>query len=71
MPSFSFNEAISYNIYEEQIKDRKRAEREKYYKHGLKAKQNESRYLSLIIDGIDQTKHNLPHFSVITKVCND
>ena len=48
-----------------------RAEREKYYKHGLKAKQHPEKYLSLIIDGMDQSKHNLPHFNVTTKVKKD
>ena len=42
--------------------------REKYYKHGLKAKQKPEKYISLIIDGMDQSKHNLPHLNVTTKV---
>ena len=45
-----------------------RAEREKYYKHRLKGKKDPDKYLSLIIDGMDQSKHNLPHFNVMTKV---
>ena len=45
-----------------------RTEREKYYKHGLKAKQNPTKYLSITIDGMDQAKHNLPHFNLQTKV---
>ena len=45
-----------------------RAERENYYKHGCKARYAPDKYLSLIIDGMDQSKHNLPHFQVTTKV---
>ena len=45
-----------------------RAEREKYYKHGFKARYAPEKYLSIIIDGMDQSKHNLPHFQVTTKV---
>ena len=42
--------------------------RKKYCKHGLKAKANTEKYLSLIIDGMDQGKHNLPHLATNTKV---
>ncbi|KAL9977255.1 hypothetical protein ACROYT_G014637 [Oculina patagonica] len=42
-------------------------EREKYYKHGEKAKKNPKKYLSVTIDGMDQNKHNLPHFNISTK----
>jgi len=45
-----------------------RTEREKYYKHGEKAKRNPEKYLSVTIDGMDQAKHNLPHFNIHTKV---
>ena len=45
-----------------------RAEREKYYKHGLKGRDEPKRYLPIMIDGIDQSKHNLPHFNITTKV---
>ena len=45
-----------------------RTEREKYYKHGEKAKRNPKKYLSITIDGMDQAKHNLPHFNIHTKV---
>ena len=38
-------------------------ERQKYYKHVEKAKRHPSKYLSTIIDGMDQSKTNLPHFS--------
>ena len=47
-----------------------RAEREKYYKHGLKAEKEPSKYISITIDGMDQNKHNLPHFNTSTKVIN-
>lgn len=46
----------------------RRAEREKYYKHGEKAKAKPSKYLSITIDGMDQGKHNLPHINTATKV---
>ena len=36
-----------------------RAEREKYYEHGLKGKKDPDKYLSLIIDGMDQSKQCL------------
>ena len=39
--------------------DYNRAEREKYYKHGFKAKNKPDKYLSNIMDGMDQSKHNL------------
>ena len=45
-----------------------RAERRKYYKHGLKAKSNPKKCLSVTLDGMDQNKHNLPHLSTSTKV---
>ena len=45
-----------------------RAEREKYYRHGLKGKKDSDKYLLLVIDGMDQSKHNLPHFNVMTEV---
>ena len=45
-----------------------RTERNKYYKHNIKARVNPNKYLSLIIDGMDQAKHNLPHFTTSTKV---
>jgi len=37
-------------------------ERRKYYKHVQKAKQNPNKYLSIILDGMDQSKTFLPHF---------
>ncbi|KAJ7371600.1 hypothetical protein OS493_024276 [Desmophyllum pertusum] len=43
-------------------------EREKYYKHGVKSKSNPDKYLSITIDGMDQSKHNLPHFNISTKI---
>ena len=45
-----------------------RAERNKYYKHRSKAKANPDKYMSVIIDGMDQGKHNLPHIATTTKV---
>ncbi|CAH3027411.1 unnamed protein product, partial [Porites evermanni] len=37
-------------------------ERKKYYKHQKKAEQRPDKYLSLIIDGMDQSKTHLPHW---------
>lgn len=45
-----------------------RAERKKYYKHGLKAQGKPEEYLSITIDGMDQNKTHLPHFNTSTKV---
>ena len=47
-----------------------RTEQEKHYKHGEKAKRSPERYLSITtcMDGMDQAKHNLPHFNIHTKV---
>ena len=42
-------------------------ERRKYYKHKWKAIGNSSKYLSLIIDGMDQSKTFLPHLLEHTK----
>lgn len=38
-----------------------RNEREKYAKHRHKAEHNPNKYLSLIIDGMDQDKTDVPH----------
>jgi len=38
-----------------------RTEREKYAKHRHKAEKYPSKYLSIIIDGMDQDKTNIPH----------
>ena len=34
----------------------------------MKAKAEPKKYLSLTLDGMDQAKHNLPHFATTTKV---
>ena len=39
-----------------------RTEREKYYKHIHKARQEPSKYMSLIIDGMDQKATSIPRF---------
>ena len=36
-------------------------ERRKYYKHITKARRDPTKYLSLIIDGMDQSKTEIPH----------
>ena len=38
-----------------------RTEREKYAKHRHKSEKNPSKYLSVIIDGVDQGKTDIPH----------
>ena len=42
-------------------------QRLKYYKHRRKARKNPSRYLSIIIDGMDQKKTNCPAMGKFTK----
>ena len=44
-----------------------RQERRKYYKHCRKAHQNPDKYMSIILDGMDQSKTNLPHFQQKSK----
>ena len=39
-----------------------RAERQKYYKHTDKSRGEPQKYAKIIIDGMDQSKTNLPHF---------
>ena len=38
-------------------------ERQHYYKHRDLAQRNKREYMSIIIDGMDQSKTNLPHFT--------
>ena len=45
-----------------------RTERKKYYKHAMKARQNPSKYLSIIIDGMDQSKTDIPHFLYLSSL---
>ncbi|CAG2253456.1 unnamed protein product [Mytilus edulis] len=47
--------------------DLQRLCRQKYYKHNNKAQEDPDQYLSLIIDGMDQAKTNLPRFHNVTK----
>lgn len=42
-------------------------ERRKYYKHCSKARNNPDKYLSIIMDAMDQAKTSLPHFSTQSK----
>ena len=44
-----------------------RNEREKYAKHRHKAEKYPSKYMSIIIDGMDQDKTNIPHLISIPK----
>lgn len=44
------------------------SERKKYYKHQKKAEDRPDKYLSVIIDGMDQSKTHLPHWIQTTKV---
>ncbi|KXJ18305.1 hypothetical protein AC249_AIPGENE23463 [Exaiptasia diaphana] len=43
------------------------AERNHYYANRLKAELEPEKYLSLIVDGMDQAKTNLPHVTTISK----
>ncbi|XP_028515211.1 uncharacterized protein LOC114575148 [Exaiptasia diaphana] len=43
------------------------AERNHYYANRLKAELEPEKYLSLIVDGMDQAKANLPHVTTISK----
>ena len=45
-----------------------RGERACYYGNRLKAEQEPKKYLSVIVDGMDQAKTNLPHITRISKV---
>ena len=58
----------------EQIKElrrlhiaKQRKQREKYYKHKRKATENPNKYMSIIMDGMDQKKINLPVMGHYTK----
>ncbi|XP_032239011.2 uncharacterized protein LOC5513564 isoform X1 [Nematostella vectensis] len=44
------------------------AERKKYYKHRHKAEENPLKYLSVITDGMDQAKTNVPYFHTKSKM---
>ncbi|KAL9977179.1 hypothetical protein ACROYT_G014557 [Oculina patagonica] len=44
-----------------------RAERKAHYANCLKAELNPEQYLSLIIDGMDQAKTNIPHANCLSK----
>jgi len=58
------NLAFKRRIHNEQ----QMAERRAYYANCLKAEQQPRRYLSLILDGMDQSKTNLPHANCLSKV---
>ncbi|CAG2197711.1 unnamed protein product [Mytilus edulis] len=40
-----------------------RSERQKYYKHQMKSKREPSKYISIIMDAMDQNKTMIPHFN--------
>ena len=44
-----------------------RCERKKYYHHCEKARNNPAKYLSIIIDGMDQNKTNIPNLFTTPK----
>lgn len=54
--------------YKNKISNTYRTEREKYAKHRHKSEKNPSRYLSIIIDGMDQEKTSIPHIISNPKV---
>ncbi|CAC5388899.1 unnamed protein product [Mytilus coruscus] len=43
-------------------------ERRKYYKHAHKARQHPDKYMSMIIDGMDQSKTEIPHFLYLSSL---
>lgn len=43
-------------------------ERQKYYKHIQKAKNYPEKYMSIIIDGMDQSKTEIPHYMYISSM---
>lgn len=45
-----------------------RSEREKYAKHRRKSEKYPAKYLSIIIDGMDQDKTDIPHIIINPKV---
>lgn len=47
-----------------------RTEREKYYKHITKARRHPQKYMSIIIDGMDQKTTAVPHFVRDSKTSN-
>lgn len=47
--------------------DQQAGERKKYYKHQKKAVSYPDKYLSIIIDGMDQSKTHLPHWIQCSK----
>ena len=44
-----------------------RTERRKYYRHREKARSEPHKYVTIIIDGMDQNKTNIPHLLHVTK----
>ena len=44
-----------------------RSERKKYYNHREKSRSSPEKYVTVIIDGMDQNKTNIPHLLHITK----
>ena len=56
--------------WEEELKKHRefqRVQRRKYYKHKMKAARNPEKYVSLIVDGMDNIKTVLPHPKPMTK----
>ena len=48
-----------------------RQERQRYYTNRQAAIENPEEYLSIIQDGMDQNKTNIPHFVRVTKSCQN
>ena len=55
------------NMYWRAHLDKQRTQREKYYKHRKKALDDPNKYLSIIMDGMDQKKTHLPVLQWYTK----
>ncbi|XP_071168335.1 uncharacterized protein [Mytilus edulis] len=56
------NARMELNRTREQHLIKQSLERRKYYKHVHKARQHPDKYMSMIIDGMDQSKTEIPHF---------
>ena len=56
-----------FTVYLFCINTLSRLERDKYYSHREKARWEPEKYITIILDGMDQSKTNLPYLSTISK----
>ena len=47
------------------------AERDHYYNNRLRAEKDPHKFLSVIIDGMDQAKTNIPHVTTMSKASSN